>query len=286
MMQVRRGGTVGLLILLAATALVAFSYFYSTDSLPAESSFTRMEILVEFEWNGQLGVLDVREARNSSELKNRTLRDPAIDWAKEGVPRFVAESRLRRGQGELVLTIIGYGQPYLAKQWTVKITKPDLHRLIEAARACDAGVVRRELAAGNEPNARYPKDGETALMAAARCPDSHVQVVELLLAGGSDPNDKDLWGRTALMHALWYGRTAIMKALLKAGTDVNAKDNSGTSALIFAAHGDSIEEVKSLLAAGADVSARDEFGETALDVARRRNHTEIVKLLKKVGAAE
>jgi ankyrin repeat protein len=269
-----------------------------------------MGILVPFEWDGQLHVLDVQEAATGRRLEDRTLREAAIESARETVPRYMAESRLRRGQGELTLTAIGYGEPYLVSKGSVKITKPDLRRLIEAARACDAETVRQELAAGNEPNARYPETEETALLAAVRCPDTHAVVVELLLSVGADPNHKDRIGWTPLMWAVSYGpadRPEIVKSLLSAGADVNARDGSRNTALMLAAAGNSAALAKSLLdagvdvdlasvkpatvvklllGAGADASAKNQSGETALDLARRKNQTEIVQLLKKAGATE
>lgn len=90
---------------------------------------------------------------------------------------------------------------------------------------------------------------------------SHLEVIELLLASGSDPNAIDNEGRTALVGATigvtFFGDARHAHLLLDAGCDINKLDNIGQSALVFAKK---VESVRAFLARGASVDIVDCWG--------------------------
>lgn len=134
----------------------------------------------------------------------------------------------------------------------------------------------------------------------------NINVIDLLLNAGADPNVEDQQGHTALhYHA---DNPVVVKRLLLAGADVNAKDNYGDTPLcrtrhpevakLLIEHGaqielpdqdfpmlfyhlDSLEIVQLLLAAGIDPDITNERGETALFYCK---NTEVIHALVKAGA--
>jgi ankyrin repeat protein len=54
--------------------------------------------------------------------------------------------------------------------------------------------------------------------------------VQVVLAGGTDANAKDEYGRTALQRAIDDGNADIVQAPLDGGADANAENNDGLSA--------------------------------------------------------
>lgn len=82
------------------------------------------------------------------------------------------------------------------------------------------------LLAGGDPNVL--RRGETPLMAAAS--DGHVEVTELLLAHGADPNCPGARG-LALDWALISRHDAVVELLLAAGTDCSYQDSHGNQVL-------------------------------------------------------
>src|SRR5580765_3023342 len=95
--------------------------------------------------------------------------------------------------------------------------------------------------------------------------------VKLLLAASNDVNERDEYGRTALMMAFEEGRhrrqttkeaIEIAKLLIANGADVNAGDDYGT-VLMRAARSGHLDVVKAMLAKGADPKRKDKFGRTA-----------------------
>lgn len=111
-------------------------------------------------------------------------------------------------------------------------------------------------------------------------------LVRALLDEGSDIEEMDSYGNTALMFAARGGHAEIIRTLLAEGADVNASRSDGMTPLmlgVFSTHGD---VVRALLAAGADRNAKDSLGMTALEWARAKGLTEIGRVLSgKVGDA-
>lgn len=103
--------------------------------------------------------------------------------------------------------------------------------------------------------------------------------VELLLANGADPNERDEEGNTALLAALLRGDEGLARLLIGHGCDVNARNPGGTTALHLAAAGGRGELISLLLAKGADVNAQDVDGDTPLHSAALRGHRKAVELL-------
>ena len=63
---------------------------------------------------------------------------------------------------------------------------------------------------------------------------AYVEIVEILLAAGANPNSADNNGWTALMHAAKIGSANTTRILIKAGADVNAANADGWTALDIA----------------------------------------------------
>lgn len=146
-------------------------------------------------------------------------------------------------------------------------------------------------------------------------PLADVEMVELLLQLGADPNVRDSGGRTPLMVAItesriygrkdgvgwieWYVPQRLIPgqedwahrgvepvlALLAKGADVGAADPEGLTALHHAARSDyNVEIAQILLEHGADVNARDASGRTPLDHARAAKLVRMPEVLVAAGA--
>ncbi len=61
------------------------------------------------------------------------------------------------------------------------------------------------------------------------------RVRQILGDGGTDINDKDSAGKTALMHAAEKGQVSTVKAIVLLGGDVNARDNNRMTPTMYAA---------------------------------------------------
>ena len=73
-----------------------------------------------------------------------------------------------------------------------------------------------------------------------------------LIAACKDPNEQSHWGNTALHHAVFADRVAVVRALLEAGVDPNLGNSWNSTPLMGSK---SVEVVRLLLAAGADANA-------------------------------
>ena len=80
------------------------------------------------------------------------------------------------------------------------------------------------------------------------CRDGKLDEVRAALACGGDVNDKDSYGRTALMMAVWTRHNSIVKLLLEQpALKVNEKDSGGQTALHYAMWKNNAEGARMLL---------------------------------------
>ncbi|KAF1980250.1 ankyrin, partial [Bimuria novae-zelandiae CBS 107.79] len=122
--------------------------------------------------------------------------------------------------------------------------------------------------------------GKYPLMIASR---NSPIATKVLLEEGAKVDQKDRWGRTAMMHFFcgeFSGRSSsVLRHLLDTGANVQAEDNSGHTALQFWAR--QLALVELLLKRGALVNAKTLEGITPLACAYS---SDIVRVLLQYGA--
>ena len=110
----------------------------------------------------------------------------------------------------------------------------------------------------------------------------HLQITELLLGKGADPNADALDNMVPLAFAAQNGHTEVCRALLAAKADPNhANTKTGKSPLMTAASKAKLDVVKLLVESGADIKQQTRGGKTAVGfVNAKNNHAdELTKLL-------
>jgi hypothetical protein len=118
--------------------------------------------------------------------------------------------------------------------------------------------------------------GDTALHLAAA--GYRVEIVQLLLAAGADPNAATNHRRSGPLHyaadgyitgPAWDAKTQVkaIHCLLKAGADVNAQDKNGAAPLHRAVRTRCAAAVQCLLQSGADPTRRNKSGSTPFHLA-------------------
>ncbi len=159
----------------------------------------------------------------------------------------------------------------------LKVKQKSLNdELLKAAEECSLEEIKTLLDNGADVNAQN-KRGLTALMLAVYL--GKTDYVKFLVDTGADINAQNNIGWTALMMAAKKGDVASVKILLNAGADVNTQDCFYYTALLKAADKGDVDCVKNLLAAGSDINAHNQLGYTALLKAAHRCHVDCVKIL-------
>lgn len=121
--------------------------------------------------------------------------------------------------------------------------------VIEAAAALKAGA---------QVNARHDFGRTPLFIAINKC---NLQVAEMLLAEGADPNVPDtLYNHTPLVQVCRWSRTELVDLLLKYDADIKIADADGRGPLHHAARNGNRIIVDKLLAKGADVNEKDKKG--------------------------
>lgn len=108
-----------------------------------------------------------------------------------------------------------------------------------------------------------------------------VEKARLLLAAGSNREDRGRCGKTPLIYAIESQSLPMLLWLLQEGFDVEAANDFGDTPLITAVQNDAAEFVRILLQAGANVEAANSIGDRAVACA---TDVEIMRLLLDAGA--
>lgn len=135
-------------------------------------------------------------------------------------------------------------------------------------------LIELAIAAGASPEDR-DANGRTPLhIASAR---SYTDIAALLIASGADPFSRDAEGSSPAAIALGSNKEIITAIF---GSQPDRSNYLGETGLHYAAAAGMESGARSLLELGADKSKRNAAGETASDVARRRGHIPLAELLK------
>lgn len=166
----------------------------------------------------------------------------------------------------------------------VERANPSYSPLCEAVRKRQIAMANHLLRLG-APIARHDKRSVLVLHVAAAGDD--VECVRVLLKAGASVDDRDRFGRTALMYACHHKALAAIHALAKGRTDVDAQRTvgGGKMALGAAAADGHVEVMQALLDEGAAVDKADCNGNTSLLHAVRARHVGAIRLLLNHGAS-
>jgi len=155
--------------------------------------------------------------------------------------------------------------------------------VVEAARAGDVDAVRALLKRGSDVN-QAQGDGMTALHYAAQS--GQVDLVQMLLSAGANARATTrLGGYTPLHLASLGGHASAVAALIASGASAESRTTTGATALMLAARSGSVETVNRLIENGAPVNAADTaHGQTALMIAAGLDRADVVRALVARGA--
>jgi ankyrin repeat protein len=126
-------------------------------------------------------------------------------------------------------------------------------------------------------------DGTTALHWAVYSKD--IELVEMLLDEGADPNARNDYGASPMTVASEHGNYDIMKALVAADGDIESANSEGQTLLMAVARTGNTETAELLLDKGARVNASESWGgQTALMWAASQHQPAMIRLLLEHGA--
>lgn len=115
------------------------------------------------------------------------------------------------------------------------VTIPPNDQLTEAIEANSIENVRAALDNGANPNLAKTTQGLPVFLYATF--DSAIELLELLLNAGLDPNARDDRGATILMHAAKNQALQCLELLIASGADVRCTDNDGETLRQYGAKG-------------------------------------------------
>lgn len=136
---------------------------------------------------------------------------------------------------------------------------------------------------GGVPLESRDSEGRTALQVASW--QGNVEIVDLLLKHGANPNAQDAEGRPPMHSVAWTGNSKVGHRLLEAnGVNIDLACHQGATALSIAAQEGHANIVKMLLEKGANPNHIDKYGRSLVKVAGKHGHFNIVRILESYGA--
>jgi ankyrin repeat protein len=150
--------------------------------------------------------------------------------------------------------------------------------LHEAARNGQLGAMEQLIVVGADVNAQDAK-GNTS-MHRALPPEQHRAAVLLLLEREANPNLRDEHGEIPLQVVITLHRDYdIVNSLLAGGSEVSNRNIDGKTALYLAVEEDQVEIVPLLLAYGSDIFAADNTGLTPIEKAIQEKRPALEELV-------
>ncbi|XP_015250018.1 PREDICTED: ankyrin repeat domain-containing protein 50-like [Cyprinodon variegatus] len=136
---------------------------------------------------------------------------------------------------------------------------------------------------GGVPLESRDSEGRTALHVASW--QGSVEIVDLLLKHGANPNAQDSEGRPPLHSVAWTGHEQVGHRLLAANNVIiDLACHQGATPLSIAAQEGHFNIVKMLLENGANPNHIDKYGRSPVKVAGKNGHVTVVRLLESYGA--
>jgi ankyrin repeat protein len=160
--------------------------------------------------------------------------------------------------------------------------------LHDAARAGDRALLAQLLTGGSNID-EQDETGETALFAAALA--AQPKIVDQLLVAGADASIRNDRGMTALHAAAFGGDSEAVSLLIgdakfSSRIDIDEHANKfGVTALIIAAEENEGDVLAHLITLGADKEIVERHGYTALTRAAYHGHDQVITILLRSGAA-
>ncbi|XP_059306021.1 ankyrin repeat domain-containing protein EMB506, chloroplastic [Lycium ferocissimum] len=111
-----------------------------------------------------------------------------------------------------------------------------------------------------------------------------IRFMDRLLEEGIDIDVVDKEGQTALHHAVFGKKEAVISHLLRKGANPQVTDMDGVTPLHYAVQAGAMQTVKMLIKYKVDVNATDNEGWTPLHVAMQSRNRDIAKILLVNGA--
>jgi len=179
----------------------------------------------------------------------------AIDW---GWSQFITSDRIQQ-EGFVSNDTLTVRAQVTVKSSSVSIDEEDSELYLKCAvEEGDVDAVQTCLDNGASVNCQFKDDLYTPLHTACSSGTTtgSIDVLQLLLEEGADPNASNKWKETPLLIAANNGHRLGVAALLKHGADPSLCSEAGWSALTFAAHKGYDDIVALLLRAGAPVNNR------------------------------
>jgi ankyrin repeat protein len=112
------------------------------------------------------------------------------------------------------------------------------------------------------------------------------RVIELV-GNGADVNAKNVYGRSALAAAAFYGNVEVVKALKELGADANLKSNDGSTAMHEAAQRGgrgNIEVVRLLKGYGCEINQFNRQWMMPIHYAVLNDDSDMIRTLHELGA--
>lgn len=241
---------------------------WSPEPFPFKSGTTPLHILSIFGLSKLLGATEFSPADleiNQPDGFGWYAIDYATRYGHERICSWIVARQITNNPGD---------------DWKVTLRSIDRMRLLGSLIENQwTGIVATLLNHGYKP--MEPCFDRTILHMAAAF--GYVDMVELFLDSGADPNIQDSFGRTPLIIAAAYSSVDVIKLLLSHSVDVNLQCLRGLTALHMVARSGDHEMIQHLISRGALIQMNF-WHESPLHDAAFEGHEQVIETLVSQGA--